>query len=135
MVGTIDSHFHDNDPFHLPSDSLYKPIEKQIAGWASGELKPKGIQAAKFAETIVDDIVGKGTAGLIWKGPNSGGIKILSQFAPQSLAVSTKTCISGYTVIICSKNAKIVSQCQDAAMSYTQGLKELKAHNDGKIPQ
>lgn len=105
MVGTIDSHFHQNDPFHLPPTSLYIPIEKSIAGWASGELKPKGIPADKFAETLVHDIVGT-KAGLIWKGPNAGSIKLLSHFAPQSLA--------------------------DAAMSYTQGLKELKAHNDGK---
>ncbi|KAK9777088.1 putative Oxidoreductase [Seiridium cardinale] len=106
MVGTIDSHFHDNDPFQLPPASLYIPIEDHIAGWASGKSKPKGIPAEKFAPMIVDDIVGAGKAGMVWKGPNSGSIKFLAQFAPQSLA--------------------------DAAMSYTQGLKELQAHHDGK---
>ncbi|KAK8043808.1 hypothetical protein PG994_012646 [Apiospora phragmitis] len=88
MVGTVDSHFHHNDKFQLPPTSLYLPIEKQIAGWASGELKPKGIPADKFAPTLVEDIVGNGTAGLIWKGPNSGAIKVLAQFAPQSVLVS-----------------------------------------------
>ncbi|KAK8015471.1 hypothetical protein PG990_008767 [Apiospora arundinis] len=105
MLGVIDSHFHQNDHFQLPPASLYAPIEKTIAGWASGELKPKGMPADKFAPTIIDDIVGDGKAGLVWKGPNAGGIKFLAQFAPQSVG--------------------------DAAMSYTQGLKELKAHHDG----
>lgn len=88
MVGTIDSHFHDNDDFHLPPTSLYAPIETPIAGWASGELKPKGIPAEQFAETLVSDIIGVGTAGLVWKGPNSWIIKILSRFAPQFIMVS-----------------------------------------------
>ncbi|KAK8059256.1 NAD(P)-binding protein [Apiospora saccharicola] len=105
MLGVIDSHFHQNDQFDLPPGSLYAPIEKIIAGWASGESKPKGVPAEKFALTIVDDIVGEGKAGLVWRGPNAGSIKYLAQFAPQSV--------------------------NDAAMSYTQGLKELKAHHDG----
>ncbi|KAK8127345.1 hypothetical protein PG984_008453 [Apiospora sp. TS-2023a] len=105
MLGVIDSHFHQNDQFDLPSGSLYAPIEKIIAGWASGESKPKGMPAEKFAPTIVDDIIGDGKAGVVWRGPNAGSIKFLAQFAPQSV--------------------------NDAAMSYTQGLKELKAHHDG----
>ncbi|KAK7981495.1 hypothetical protein PG988_003733 [Apiospora saccharicola] len=92
-------------PVRPPPGSLYAPIEKIIAGWASGESKPKGVPAEKFALTIVDDIVGEGKAGLVWRGPNAGSIKYLAQFAPQSV--------------------------NDAAMSYTQGLKELKAHHDG----
>jgi len=68
------------------------PIEKAIAGWASGESKPKGMPAEKFGPTIVDDIVGDGTAGLVWRGPNAGAIKWLSQFAPQSVCVSIPTC-------------------------------------------
>ena len=88
MAGTINSHFHDNDDFHLPPASLYVPIEKTIAGWASGELKPKGMPADKFAEALVGDIVGSGKAGLLWRGVNANPIRFLAQFAPQFLAVS-----------------------------------------------
>ncbi|CAJ2510214.1 Uu.00g061140.m01.CDS01 [Anthostomella pinea] len=106
MCGTINSLFHNNDPdFHLPPTSLYMPIEKTIAGWASAELKPKGIPAEQFAEMLVEDMGGSGTAGLVWKGPNSSGIKFVSQFLPQFLA--------------------------DFVVSYTQGLKELKGHRAG----
>ncbi|KAH6664765.1 hypothetical protein F5X68DRAFT_250268 [Plectosphaerella plurivora] len=102
MVGTVDSLFHVNDPFTLPSGSPYAPIEKTIAGWASGELKPKGIPNDKFAKMIVDDVTGdSGRTGLIWKGPNAGSLAAMSKWAPQSLC--------------------------DAAMSYNQGLKELAA--------
>lgn len=89
MVGTVDSLFHVNDPFTLPPDSRYAPIEKTIAGWASGELKPKGIPNDKFAELIVDDVTGDSNrTGLIWKGPNAGSLAAMSKWAPQSICVS-----------------------------------------------
>ncbi|KAI5857353.1 NAD(P)-binding protein [Durotheca rogersii] len=101
MAGVVDSEFHHNDPdFQLPPGSLYLPIQATIAGWASGELKPKGIPAAQFAESLVDDTVGAGKGGLVWRGPHSGGIKFISQWAPTFVT--------------------------DAAMSYNQGLSELK---------
>ncbi|KAK8061614.1 oxidoreductase- short-chain dehydrogenase/reductase family [Apiospora phragmitis] len=88
MAGTINSHFHDNDDFHLPPTSLSIPIEKIITGWANGESKPKGMPAEKFAETLVDDIVGSGTTGLLWRGVNSNPIKSLGKFAPQFITAS-----------------------------------------------
>ncbi|CAI6337997.1 unnamed protein product [Periconia digitata] len=106
MVGAVDSKFHDNDVFELPRTSLYVPVEEQLKGWASGASKPKGVAADVFVESIVEDVVGDGAVGLVWKGPHAGSIKYLSRFAPQSVA--------------------------DAAMSYTQGLAELKAHVDAK---
>lgn len=88
MTGTVDSLFHVNDPFKLPEGSRYAPIEEKIAGWASGELKPKGIPNEKFAELIVGDITTDGKSGLIWKGPNAGSLAAMSKWAPQSLCVS-----------------------------------------------
>lgn len=106
MTGTVDSLFHVNDPFKLPEGSRYALIEEKIAGWASGELKPKGIPNEKFAELIVGDVTTDGKSGLIWKGPNAGSLAAMSKWAPQSLC--------------------------DAAMSYNQGLKELAEANKTK---
>ncbi|KAI1411985.1 oxidoreductase [Hypoxylon sp. FL1857] len=87
MAGVVASHFHDNDSFSLPPTSRYVAIEKTIAGWASGELKPKGVSAEEFAETLVDDVVGVGSGGgLVWKGPHAGGVKFLSKWAPSAIA-------------------------------------------------
>lgn len=58
LVGTINSRFRDNDAFELPPNSLYTPIDETIAGWAGGELKPKGQPAETFAEMVVGNIVG-----------------------------------------------------------------------------
>ncbi|OTB01231.1 hypothetical protein M426DRAFT_221919 [Hypoxylon sp. CI-4A] len=89
MAGAVASHFHDNDPFHLPPASYYTPIEQTIGGWASGELKPKGCSAEQFAEMLVEDIVGAGKNGMVWKGPYADGIKFLSKWGPRAMAVST----------------------------------------------
>lgn len=89
MAGTVNSHFHDNDDeLQLPPNSLYVGIKDTINGWATGELKPKGTSAENFAQTILDDIVGSGKGGLVWKGPNAGAIKALAQFGPRFVAVS-----------------------------------------------
>ncbi|KAK8033809.1 oxidoreductase [Apiospora marii] len=84
MTGTVNTHFHDNEPrFQLPAGSRYAAIQDIIAGWASGKLKPPGISADEYVESIVDDIVGPGNGGLLWRGPYSGSIKFMSQWVPQ----------------------------------------------------
>lgn len=94
LVGTVDSHFHANDTaldgtgFKLPPSSRYAAIEDIIAGWASGESKPKGIAAEQLAEQLVGDLVGDGKSGLVWKGPNAGAIKFATKWFPDSLMVS-----------------------------------------------
>lgn len=88
MAGAVYSKFHANDSdFKLPQDSRYAPIETFIASWASGEAKPKGCSAEEFAESLVDDVVGK-SAGLIYRGPHAGAVKFLAQWVPMTLAVS-----------------------------------------------
>ncbi len=100
MVGVVNSNFHGNQTaFKLPSGSRYTSIEKIIAGWAAGTSKPGGCSAEESAESLIDDIVGSGKGGMVWKGPHAGGIKVLSNWLP--------------------------SWSQDAAMSINQGLKEL----------
>ncbi|KAI1099268.1 hypothetical protein F4804DRAFT_322416 [Jackrogersella minutella] len=58
-----------------------------------------------FTESLMDDIVGNGKGGMVWRGPHAGGIKFLSTWLP--------------------------SWCQDTAMSINQGLKELAQDIDG----
>ncbi|KAI6088059.1 oxidoreductase [Hypoxylon rubiginosum] len=100
MAGAVVSHFHDNEPqFRLPEGSYYAPIESIIAGWASGKSKPQSGPAEQFVESIIDDIVGNGRGGLVWKGAHAGSIRFLVEWLP--------------------------SWVQDAAMSINQGLKEL----------
>ncbi|ROV87981.1 hypothetical protein VPNG_10339 [Cytospora leucostoma] len=91
LVGIVDSHFNANDTalnetgFKLPPDSRYAAIEDIIAGWASGESKPKGITAEQLAELLVGDLVGDGKSGLVWKGPNASAIRFATKWFPDSL--------------------------------------------------
>ncbi|KAK8052323.1 NAD(P)-binding protein [Apiospora rasikravindrae] len=84
MAGTINTHFHDNEPtFQMPETSRYAAIKDLIVGWANGKLKPPGIAPEPFVEPIVGDIVGPGKGGVYWRGPWTGVIKILSEWSPQ----------------------------------------------------
>ncbi|KAJ4245753.1 hypothetical protein NW762_013877 [Fusarium torreyae] len=102
MIGRIDSHFDANAPLALPTDSKYAPIEEIITGWSTGVLKPKGIPTDQFAESIVDNIVGQGKSGVVWKGPWAGTFDLMWRYGPQFLC--------------------------DIGMRYGQGLDELLTH-------
>ncbi|KAK2605936.1 hypothetical protein QQS21_003662 [Conoideocrella luteorostrata] len=107
QVGIVDSFFHDNDTkFILPKDSIYSSISSIIAGWASGASKPKGISAVAFAEQIVDQIVGHGKTGIVFRGPTSRYLDYIHRYLPQYFT--------------------------DVLMSYNQGLKELHAEKQPK---
>ncbi|KAK7955734.1 oxidoreductase [Apiospora aurea] len=84
MPGAIDTHLHDNKPsFRMPEKSRYAAIKDLIAGWANGKLKPPGIAAEPFVESIIGDIVGPGQGGVFWPGPYAGTIKFLAGWSPQ----------------------------------------------------
>ncbi|KAK8043118.1 oxidoreductase- short-chain dehydrogenase/reductase family [Apiospora phragmitis] len=84
IAGTVNTHFHDNEPrFLLPEGSRYAAIQDIIAGWARGKLKPPGCSAEQFVEAIVGDIVGPWKGGILWRGPYSGSIKFMSEWVPQ----------------------------------------------------
>ncbi|KAH2706517.1 hypothetical protein KXV24_002059 [Aspergillus fumigatus] len=86
MVGTVSTSFHENEPrVVLPAGSLYAAIRDVIAQWATGQSGPKGCSVEEFAESIVDDVLGasgSGSGGLVWKGPNSAAVRILSRWCP-----------------------------------------------------
>ncbi|KAI0837475.1 NAD(P)-binding protein [Hypoxylon sp. FL0890] len=92
MVGTIASNFHNNDTrTKLPEESRYAPIEDIIDGWTSGRSTPESMPADQFAAHIVEDIVGNGKGGRVWKGLNAGTIKLATKWFPDSLFDSAMT--------------------------------------------
>lgn len=68
--------------FELPSTSLYKSIEKQIAARARGEDGTPRMEPSVYAEKVVDDILG-GASGQIWR----GGYASLVRFVLSKLPV------------------------------------------------
>ncbi|KUI53705.1 ABC transporter C family member 3 [Cytospora mali] len=112
MPGVIDSKLHVNDAaaFDMPPLSRYSAIKGMIASCARGELIPKdSLSAEKFAELVVDDVIGTGKGGLVSKGPYAAMIRKIGQWAPTWLA--------------------------DYILSQNQGLKELtqKLEQDNSV--
>ncbi|GAP82850.2 putative short-chain dehydrogenase reductase family [Rosellinia necatrix] len=102
LPGVVDSNLHANDAaaFDMPPASRYAAIKGIIAKWAGGEAQPKdGLSAEKFAELVVDDIVGTRKGGLLSRGPYAMILWCIGRWAPSWLA--------------------------DYAMSQNQGFEEL----------
>ncbi|RLM01934.1 hypothetical protein CFD26_108407 [Aspergillus turcosus] len=87
MVGTVKTSFHDNEPrVVLPAGSRYAVIRDIISQWATGQAGPKGCSVDEFANSIAEDVLGAGgSGGLVWKGPNSAAVRILSRWCPSWL--------------------------------------------------
>lgn len=91
LPGVIDSNLHVNDAadFDLPPTSRYAAIKDIIGSWAKGESQPKdSLSAEKFAELVVDDVLGTGKGGLVSRGPYALMLRRIGQWAPTWLAVS-----------------------------------------------
>lgn len=87
MVGTVTTSFHSNEPeVSIPSSSNYLRAQDTIAQLASGQAGPKGCPVQAFADSIVNEIMGK--SGIIWRGPNSKLLWFASKWMPQWLWVS-----------------------------------------------
>lgn len=85
LPGVIDSNLHVNDAaaFEMPPSSRYSAIKHIIASGAAGELLPKGsLSAEKFAELVVDDVMGTGKGGLVSRGPYAVMLRRIGQWAP-----------------------------------------------------
>ncbi|KAF6228565.1 hypothetical protein HO173_011868 [Letharia columbiana] len=68
--------------FKLPPNSMYKSIEKDIAGRARGEDGTPRMEPSVYAEKVVADIMG-GARGQIWR----GGYASIVRFALSKLPV------------------------------------------------
>jgi hypothetical protein len=76
----------------LPARSRYTAIKDIICQWATGQAGPRnGCSVDGFADSIVEDVLGtggSGSGGLVWKGPNSAAVRVLSRWCPTWLLVS-----------------------------------------------
>lgn len=93
LPGVIDSNLHINDSQRsdMPPTSRYLVIKKTIAEWACGEALPKdGLPANKFAELVVDDVLGikNPKGGLLSRGPYAALLRWIGTWAPMWMAVS-----------------------------------------------
>ncbi|XDG08075.1 hypothetical protein ABKA04_007690 [Annulohypoxylon sp. FPYF3050] len=78
VPGVIDSKLHVNDEasFNLPPGSRYSAIKDIIRRGAGGEFIPKdGLSAEKFAELVLDDVIGTGKGGIFSRDPYAPMLK------------------------------------------------------------
>ncbi|KAM0794860.1 putative hydroxybutyrate dehydrogenase [Usnea florida] len=71
--------------FKLPSESIYKSIEKEIAGRARGEDGTPRMEPAVYAEKVVNDILG-GAKGQVWRGGYASIVRFVLSKMPASLS-------------------------------------------------
>jgi len=80
---------HAPEDYHLPSDSMYQKIFKEIKARAYGEdVKASSkMDAAKFADRVVSDVLG-GKSGRVWRGAMATAVWLMMKFMPSFLLVS-----------------------------------------------
>jgi hypothetical protein len=91
LPGIIDSKLHVNDTagFDMPPSSRYSAIRDIIASCARGDFIPKdSLSAEKFAELVVDDVMGTNKGGLVSRGPYAVMLRCIGQWAPTWVEVS-----------------------------------------------
>lgn len=89
QVGGVDTNFDARTTmFELPQNSFYVPIQDEIAGWATGSIKPKGQSGEIFAEAVMDDILGKNKNGVVFRGRFAREVRILVDWFPEWVVVS-----------------------------------------------
>ncbi|XXH01663.1 hypothetical protein Hte_008023 [Hypoxylon texense] len=91
LPGVIDSKLHVNNgtSFNIPPNSRYTAIKDIIAGWAKGESQPKdSLSVEKFAQLVLDDVVGTEKGGLVSRGPYASMLKCIGHWTPTWIAVS-----------------------------------------------
>ena len=87
-TGAVSTNTLANGPnFKLPATSLYKSIEKEIAGRARGEDGTPRMERSVYAEKVVSDILG-GAKGQIWRGAYASIVRFALSKMPASLSVS-----------------------------------------------
>lgn len=73
----------------MPPSSRYSAIKDIIASGARGDLIPKdSLSAEKFAELVVDDVIGTDKGRLVSRGPYAAMLRRIGQWAPSWVAVS-----------------------------------------------
>ncbi|KAI9686871.1 MAG: hypothetical protein M1822_002624 [Bathelium mastoideum] len=81
MLGSIETKFHDNDPWKpLAEDSVYKSVEQQVRG----RKGPRSEKVEVFARNFVGDILG-GASGQVWRGAVAQTSRTMGYHAPMGL--------------------------------------------------
>lgn len=95
QVGGVDTNFDARTTeFSLPPNSYYTAIKDDIAGWATGSIKPKGQSGESFAEAVMDDILGEGRNGVVFRGKFASSVRVLVDWLPGWVVVSCAPDIS-----------------------------------------
>lgn len=89
MTGIIKTNFTENmGTLELPETSRYKPIRDIINRPPTIELSAGATDVEELAKSLVKDIVGGESGGLVWKGYKAGSVWILSKVVPAFILVS-----------------------------------------------
>ncbi|KAI1122692.1 putative short-chain dehydrogenase/reductase [Nemania abortiva] len=84
IIGAVDTNYFSNalnEPFHLPENSYYKPIEKLLENQHGGKNVKRRQNVDVTARNLVNDVLG-GASGCIWRGARSTEAKWLSWILP-----------------------------------------------------
>ncbi|MCJ1475065.1 hypothetical protein MMC13_003725 [Lambiella insularis] len=82
MLGVVESNLHTNSAgIHLPPGSMYKAVEQNIRDSDLGKDVPKAMDANKFADRLVKDILRK-KKGRVWRGNLAHVVKWTSSLLP-----------------------------------------------------
>ena len=73
--------------FKLPPTSMFKSIEKEIAGRARGENVIPRMKPSVYAEKVVSDVLG-GASGQIWRGGYASIVRFVWSKLPTLASVS-----------------------------------------------
>ena len=89
QVGGVDTNFDARTTeFNLPPNSYYATIKDDIAGWATGSIKPRGQSGESFAEAVVSDILGARKNGVVFRGKYASSVRVLVDWFPGWVVVS-----------------------------------------------
>ncbi|KAI0813330.1 putative short-chain dehydrogenase/reductase [Xylaria sp. FL0064] len=84
IIGGVQTNFFRNalnEPFQLPENSYYKPIEKLLEHERAGKHALQGENVDVTARNLVDDVL-SGANGCIWRGAKSTDAKWLTWLLP-----------------------------------------------------
>lgn len=96
MTGAVKSSvFANQEPFKLPPDSIYLPIESIIARSAEGKADPERLATDVYARQVVEDVLRR-TYGSVYRGNMAMMTSIMASIMPTFLLVSLE--LSVYVV-------------------------------------
>jgi NAD(P)-dependent dehydrogenase (short-subunit alcohol dehydrogenase family) len=120
MAGTVATNFDANvTEFSLPPGSLYASIKDNIAGWVTGTAKPVGGPVDEFARVVLEDIVGKGKNGIVYRGNNAAMVGTVASWFPTWVTVSYGLSIQGLSIAV-SLNKPLIFENSRTRFCVTQ---------------